>query len=441
MNVNLYANFAKRTNETLLPTGDGTQTSVVLKQATSITNPVFTLTGFNPSMNYLKVPDWSRNYFVTDFVKGNNDLYEVHCSEDFAGTWKGYIGSYNCFVERSASNYNVDLNDSAISSTEKIVNINSAKTALFGAGGMIVCRTINIDYGITTYMGSMETFKDLFTPISDDPNVLDTIEGILKYYLCNPGEYVLDCYFLAIPFSVLSSHMTTDILSSGWYANGGAYRWTSNVPTISDTVTIAKPTSYYTDFREGSNAFSNYTLYIPSVGTVPLPGELIDKTLRIKYTADIVTGEIAFNLLADGDVVATYHGNIKSGLQVGSMAPSGAALSSVAQGIAGIATGNPVMIGTAALTATQSIMQAPPSINGSPGSCCGIINEHDIVLTQMNKASADFPNTVGRPCCKNLTLGNLSGYIKCAGASIALPGTKTEIDAVNAMLNGGFYYT
>lgn len=447
MKVQLYKNFSKRLNSTKVPSGTYYERDVDLKQKTSIQSPVFILTGFDNEFNYLYVPAWGRYYFIDDVILGNTNLFELHCSCDILATYKTAIGNYNAFVERTsdATKYDVSLFDTAITSGEKIVHSSQASTQLFGAGGVIVCRVLNITFGITTYVGSMANFKDLFTPISDDPSILDTIEGILQYYLCNPGEYVLDCYFLAVPWSKMSGHMNAEPLCSGWYSNGGAYRWTSDLPTISDEITLNKPTPYYSDFRESSNAFSQYSIYIPSVGEVPLSGDLIDTTLSLQWIVDINTGETSFNLYSTAStktLIATYHGNVKSPLMTGSMMPNGGSLvTSVASGMVGAVAGGPVGIGLATLNVIQNVINPTPSINGSQGSCAGLIMSPDIIISCIAKPSAESPSpVVGKPCCKNLQINTISGYIKCAGSSLDIPGHGTDKSAVNNYLDVGFYY-
>ena len=361
MKIHLYKTFVKRINSTKQPTGTYTEKDVVFKKATSIMAPIFLLSDYDPSYNYVYVPSWGRYYFVNDLTLGNTDMFELHCNFDVLASYKSSIGAYTCFVERTTDNtkYDTSLYDTAITSGEKIVHSSQASTTLFGAGGVIVCRVLNITFGITTYVGSMSNFKDLFTPISDDPSILDTIEAILQYYLCNPGEYVLDCYFLAVPWSKMSGNMHAEPLCSGWYSNGGAYRWTSDLPTISDEVTLNKPTPYYSDFRESANAFSQYSIYIPSVGEVPLSGDLIDTTLSLKWIVDINTGETSFNLYSTAStksLIATYHGNVKSPLMTGSMMPNGGSLvTSVASGMVGAVAGGPVGIGLATLNVIQNV--------------------------------------------------------------------------------------
>ena len=447
MQIYLYQNFSKRADSTAQPPNTYTTKDVTLKQETSIESPVFILSGFDVTCNYVYVPSWGRYYFVSDWKKGNNDLYAIECTLDHLATYKDAIGNYTAFVERTSdsSKYDTGLYDGAISSSEKIVSVTSASTELFSRGGVIVCRVLNTA-GICTYIGSMTNFADLFDPnigVTTPTDVSEAIENLLYYMICDPPGFILDVYFLPIPLSLLTPHCGTALVQSGWYVSSqGAYKWTASTPYIDGSITVAKPASYYSDFREGNEAFSKYSIHIPAVGEMNLPGDVIDKTLTLSWACDVYTGDLCYNLKADGDVIATYNGNIKSPMKTGSMIPSaGAVLSSATGLVTGVATGNPLAIGASVVNATQNIIGNVPSVGGSQGSCVGFLLNNKVIVTQMNKASADIPvNVVGRPCCKNLQISTLSGYVKCAGANLVIAGTITEKNLVNASLNNGFYY-
>ena len=451
MEIKLYRNFKKRINSTKRPSSTPVSKTVRLKENTSIISPTFLLSGDDVNFNYVYVPKWDRYYFIGDISKNIDGVYEPSCDSDVLATFKKQIGAYKCFVERCSneSGINDEIYDSAISSTEKIIDVKQAETNLWGSsGGVFVCRVININHGITTYFCTMDDLKNLFNPdVADASSFSDILEAILTYYICNPGEYVLDTYFLAVPLSVLTSeHAVLDAMSSGWYTNGGAYRWDSNAPIIQRSVILNKPSPRYQDWRKSAPAFTQYTIYIPSVGEVPLSGELIDTTLSLDFSVDINTGDMTFFLNStdengDTSLIATYHGNVKSGLQVGSMFSGGASLVTSGAGlIASSLTGNPLAIGTAMLNVAQNVISPTPSVNGSMGSCVGFLTKPKVIITRLSKDCGDEPLTVGKPCCKNLTLSSIPGYIKTSGASVNIEGFESDKNAINSFLDGGFYY-
>lgn len=444
MEIRLYKQVVKKNNSTYRPSSTPVSKDVRLKENTSILNPTFLLSSFDASYNYMYVPKWNRYYFVSDVNLNIDGVFELSCSCDRGATFKDEIGSYTAFVERcsNVSGINTDVQDNAITSEETVSEIVSASTSLWTGGGVVICRTININHGITTYAGSWDSFKDLFNPNIDPQSITDFLQGLLEFFLCNPGEYVLDCYFLPVGIGEFSAHGSPDLVSSGWYTGtGGAFRWTSAVPIISGSKSLSKPSAKYSDWRESNGAFTKYLLYVPACGEVELSADIISKSLVLEYYIDINTGEVAYFLKADNDVIATYNGNFKSALQTGSMAPSGGGLlSSGATALTGVLSGNPIAIGNALITATQNIITPSPSINGSMGSCAGVIGHSSAIITRMSKDSCDSPVTLGKPCCKNIQISTIPGYIKTVGASVNIAGYDSDKDAVNNLLDGGFYY-
>lgn len=115
-----FTKLAKRRNSTKQPTSFISSYDVTLKAPTSLENPTILIKGFNPELNYCL---FNNNYFfVTDVIAINNDIFEVTLEKDALATNKTAILNYVCFVERSASSYNPYINDSELSSEQRLVN-------------------------------------------------------------------------------------------------------------------------------------------------------------------------------------------------------------------------------------------------------------------------------------------------------------------------------
>lgn len=86
--------------------------SGTLREDTSIVNPVFLVELDSvPTFNYVKVADFSRNYFVTDIISVAKKLWEIHCHCDVLTSFWSEIQSAECIISRSASNRNPLLID------------------------------------------------------------------------------------------------------------------------------------------------------------------------------------------------------------------------------------------------------------------------------------------------------------------------------------------
>lgn len=83
----------KKRNSTKIPTADEMirTESVVLKENCSDYNPVFTLNLSENIFpyNYVKWDEWY--YFIDDVIRGRNNIFEVHCTQDVLATYKSYI--------------------------------------------------------------------------------------------------------------------------------------------------------------------------------------------------------------------------------------------------------------------------------------------------------------------------------------------------------------
>lgn len=87
-----------------------------LKRGTSIIDPVITIeTAMSPQMvsmvNYAKIEEFGRYYFVTDVVSVKNNLWDVHMHVDVLMSYKGVIRQQTAVVARSEKAYNMLLDD------------------------------------------------------------------------------------------------------------------------------------------------------------------------------------------------------------------------------------------------------------------------------------------------------------------------------------------
>lgn len=88
-----------------------------LKEATSITEPVITLSGINSiitEFNYVYIPEFNRYYYVTDMVSIKNNLWAVSCKVDVLMSYKDIIYKQTAVVDRQEYNYNTMLSDNRL---------------------------------------------------------------------------------------------------------------------------------------------------------------------------------------------------------------------------------------------------------------------------------------------------------------------------------------
>lgn len=470
MQLILYSNFSKRKNSTKRPSG-GTEHTVRLKDGCSIENPVFLIDGIDLTVNYAK---WNESYyFITDIILSNNNIYEIHCEMDVLATWKETIGASTQFVERSSSQYNVDIPDTYLSSSQKISRIDTAETSWgqLGLTGCYILRTISTR-GIRLYACStLSVFSAVYTQvITPDPGDAEQIEeyGVLAtsfgkrgLAMLNITDYLGGVFW--VPFSASSLGDRVYTLSIGMYGDiinvGDSYAvYEITNPSRGSTFDLNLPQNIYSDFRAHSPQYSQYSLSLPGVGMVSLDPLLTrsSNTLYIAMNVDLETGAINYRLYCNteditGTLVAEWNGQIGLQIPIGQMSTNGASLvSSVVGAISGIAggiasggvagivsaitvgVGNTFDIVHTALTPTANISGG----NGDRASALIAIR-----CTVINYETAEYATSfIGRPLYRNKKISDLSGFIKCAGASLDVGGVSSEKDIINSYLNGGFYY-
>lgn len=86
----------------------------VLKESTSITDPVITvsdITQYITAINYAYIPEFGRYYFVTDIRSVTNNLWEISMHVDVLYTYRDAIRANNAIIERNEAEYDLKLND------------------------------------------------------------------------------------------------------------------------------------------------------------------------------------------------------------------------------------------------------------------------------------------------------------------------------------------
>lgn len=452
MEIRLYKQFVKRINSTLQPTGTYDTKTVTLKEKTSVMTPTFILTSYDPSYNYVYVPSWGRYYFVSDCSLNINGLFELSCNCDILATYRDSIRNYTCFVERTSDSakYDIHIHDGSISALDRIISTESSETDCFPSATVYILRVLgrNASKGIGTFVLTGTQLNSIFSGVwgdVDDDTITDQIKALLNLYINDPSQYIVGVYRSPIGITKYLEYGTDEvtIYVGGHETNMEALRVDTPDAVIFGGRVLSKPINMYGDFRAYDPAFSEYTLYIPTIGVIPLPAEIMHMELKVTLCADLYSGDLTFILYADNDIVASFTSNCYASVSVGVQnGSSGASLMTTGLGIAGgIASGNIGLAGSGIVNGIQKIISPVCSVLGTQGSIGAVTTYPKFVITCKQKSSSDAPTGVyGKPCCKNLQLSTVSGYVKCANASINdIAGTDKDKEQINAFLNGGFY--
>lgn len=491
MQITLYSGFSKRPNSTLQPTG-GTNVTVTLKERTSIENPTFLLAAGLSSYENITAVKWgSRYYFVSDITSVHNGLTEIACNIDRGATFKTQIGNTNAFIERCASGHSYDLRDDHVLTT----NVNFFDSFSGGqllptalSSGVIALTLANISPSQATggtsqivyfdASGGTYTISQLMNALYDS-SVISSIEKILN----KPYDAILSVRYIP-GFTTANLLAITGKFSSSTILYFGDHAYSGTIKTVKTTGTAPWTYTKTYEFDLASNAhfsiykwrnmapYSKWDMFLPFYGTISIPAdEYIDTsgqgltTLVIKACVDLTTGEMVYTRYRKRYVegVATeyyaqeYRTTIGVEVPIQSSNRDGLAFSAdlavaagsvalmVASGgitapLAGAAGG---ALGKAMVDAYQQTIYTAGSFNAHGTQIC-TAEPNNVYLMQTGFETQTTPtayeNVIGAPLMENDTISNHAGYIKCMNASVSIPGTQADKDAVNAMLNNGFFF-
>lgn len=79
--------------------------NAVIKGELSIETPVLILdyTGDSNNINYMKIPELHRTYFINDIIKLTGQRYEIHGKSDVLESFKNDILNMNCIINKQQS--------------------------------------------------------------------------------------------------------------------------------------------------------------------------------------------------------------------------------------------------------------------------------------------------------------------------------------------------
>ena len=454
MNLIIYSDFSKRKNSTKQPSG-GTTYDVKLKDGCSVESPTFLIDGINLNANYC---NWDGNYyFIDDIVLSNNNIYELRCSMDVLATFKTAIGSSTQFIERSSSAYDDMINDRLLTSCQGVEQVRTAITnsdIISSNNGVYLITTFSTQ-GVNVY--AYNDLSAILGILNESSYGLDNsaITALIKTVgmnLLDVSAYVTNVRWLPVD----------NISLTGTPSHVGVSFWelpveydTKKVTSraVYESGTITKPNNKYSDFRAYSPEYSQYMLYLPGVGTVPLSAHLTRYDINYTLAIDIFTGEITYLLYTYTNGTYAHIGQFSGKIAVEipystthfdvlqSMVQFGTSNISMGSAMAGD-YGNLAKSAVEKVTAQgRCIFEPQVSLFSAAGNMSLLKMRDNIELSVKNVDSKEFILAeCGRPLCEHRQINTLSGFIKCSNASLDITGMGNEKDRVNSYLNNGFYY-
>lgn len=445
-----YSNFSKKENSTKRPNEtQGVTIPCVLKNGTTFQSPSFIVChepGSFLNYNYCK---WSNHYYYinTSTILSNNQI-EVTCTEDALATYRGQIGDYTCFIERS-SMQNHYYNDALWIPTDKWVQesriIQAPKSVFVPVySGNFIVRTIGVT-GISIYYMSQEELNSLLSFMWSDGSWGDVLNDAWTKLFFDPFKYILSIDWTPVVLEQFF-HLTDTVKLGFWDSKvltnliGG-----DNAPTASFSYDVSLTNKSYadTEFRYWSNDYSRYFVKLPLVGIIPVDITKTNKgQLIANYYYDVISGIADIWLKSGTQDIGHYQAQLSVPVQIGYATTNPTNLINGMIGTsASVVTGDIVSTISKGLATAQSGTAPEPSIIGQVGNINGILNNLDAgQYTYVRDSLLPDVTTEGYADGHTRQIKSLSGYIKCRHASIDISGFDGDQNTVNDYLNNGFYY-
>lgn len=124
MNIDLMYNYSENNCINKVIATIDSVTDAVIKGDISVEKPTIILKydgNIRGNINYLYIPEFNRYYFISDIVNLTGNRYEVMCEVDVLESFKFFILSLNCIIDKQQNDNMVDkyINDGSWIATQK----------------------------------------------------------------------------------------------------------------------------------------------------------------------------------------------------------------------------------------------------------------------------------------------------------------------------------
>lgn len=502
MEILFYSGFQKRENSTKQPAIANPTITLTgyLREPSSMMNPVFNIKRLSSdaspvSYTYAYIMEFERFYYVKDWV-WNDGVWECHLSVDVLASFKAGIFNTDAYIERTSNTAyqngaiidklypaTTNLNIEAIPVTPAwqesgltgadcffvigVIGKNSSSTTGVKYYAMTPTQMYNMSY----YLMSTSFYSDAGFGTAGEP--LTVVSAKAMY---NPLQYITSCFYFHIRRTSLTNLGSAENIQFGPYdiptsRNITGYPFNTIAPIYEDFVDVSLSDLIHPQAptRGKYLNYSPYTralLFYPPFGTFPVDPSWfeIGDTMLLRNYIDFATGKGRLDIVVkhiDGQTTHRYPiaqheclfgvpiqlNQVSVDYLKAASAVSTGAIGAV-MGLAGIASGNPLLMYAGGAMALNSIGNSIESFvpelvtQGTNGSWIslkaqsGIEIRHAIVVDEDN---ADC----GRPSCQVARISQIATtppqYIKCAEVHVAFPCFEEEKKEVTKYMLGGFF--
>lgn len=478
LTVNFYS-FAKRKNSTALPTGAAQKTaSVLLKDGTSLENPVFTLKTASIAeyalYNYIHVPEFGRYYFIDSRTYKTGSEIDISCTEDVLGSFRAEILALSGVFLEYCSDPTTNIVDKRLCSKtvpQYAVTNGTLGNTTFTANGCVIISSTGDN---STGLYILQNASDIYSIFDGIDWMNETVAGTtVEDILLNGFQRMIGVFQQFFEKDSATRNLKS-ALSFPWVTHGsaigsavsplkiGAFNTQKTVyevanKIVTDHVTLTIPW-IGGDWRKAGN-FTRLILYAPLFGIISLPVESLisDSSIRVSYAFSYENGDVSMQVegTTSNHIVATAFTNASSSMAIGDSNISNSKVANaVAQGLGAITALALAETTGGASAALGGIASAGMSLNdalggegmlgggGYGGFACAALDKtfHLYCITSdLSDAPANMGAVYGYPNFKTGSLAGKIGYTKLRECTFGGTGSKQENDAISSYLNSGFY--
>lgn len=266
-------------------------------------------------------------------------------------------------------------------------------------------------------------------------NIFDNFSLICN----NPIENIISCKSIPLSLDGATQKIILGNVDTGVNGDKVANNFTSQ------TIGSIKINEKYNNFLDYA-PYTNVIIYLPYVGFKELDTNLVmNKTLSISYTVDVITGGCLCQIQSDGVRLYEFNGNLGIDIPITASNRAQVEAGYISSGIgiaSSVASGNIVGAVTSLINSAEaqyhyaSTSSPNPMCVASTNRTCYVIIDRPTYQTLKS-----FNHTRGKKCYLTKTINSLKGYTIC-DEHIDLSGiraTESEKEELVRLLSGGFF--
>lgn len=298
--------------------------------------------------------------------------------------------------------------------------------------------TTDVSAGIGVLTTTFKMTKDRLQQLGRflwGSNIFDNFSLICN----NPIENIISCKSIPLSLDGATQKIVLGNVDTGVNGDKVANNFTSQ------SIGSIKITEKYNNFLDYS-PYTNVIIYLPYVGFKELDTNLVmNKTLSISYTVDVITGGCLCQIQSDGVRLYEFNGNLGIDIPITASNRAQVEAGYISGGIgiaSSVASGNVVGAVTSLINSAEakyhyaSTSSPNPMCVASTNRTCYVIIDRPTYQTLKS-----FNHTRGKKCYLTKTINSLKGYTIC-DEHIDLTGiraTESEKEELIRLLSGGFF--